>query len=59
MDRTLENMIQKLFKVIDSMNKIEHIAGVRQYINLYYKMNGLQNKGLVEIYFRTKKEKFI
>ena len=59
MNRGLEMVIQKLFKVIDSMEKIEHIIGVRNYINLYYQMYGTQNKGLIEIYFRTRKEKFI
>lgn len=52
-------VIQKLFKVIDSMSKIEHIKGVRNYLDLYYKQYGLQNKGIIEIYFRTRKERFI
>lgn len=59
MNRIKEMAIQKLIKVIDSMEKIEHIRGVRNYIDLHYKIYGLQNKGLIEIYFRTRKEKFI
>jgi len=50
---------RKLFKVIDSMEKPEHMMAVRRYIDLYYKMYDVQNKGLIEIYFKTRKEKFI
>lgn len=59
MNRLKEIAIQKLFKVIDSIEKPEHIVGVRSYIDLYYKEYGIQNKGLIEIYFRTRNEKFI
>jgi hypothetical protein len=59
MNRFKEMVARKLFKVIDSIEKIEHIEGVRRYIDLYYKQYGLQNKGLIEIYFRTRTEKFI
>ena len=59
MNRLKEMVIQKLFKVIDSMSKIEHIKGVRNYLDLYYKQYGLKNKGIIEIYFRTRKERFI
>ena len=58
MNRGLEMVIQKLFRVIDSMEKVDHIIGVRNYINLYYQTYGTQNKGIIEIYFRTRKEKF-
>lgn len=51
--------MRKLIKVIDSMTDREHIKAVRNYIDLYYKMHGTQNKGLIEIYFKTRKEKFI
>ncbi len=51
--------MEKLLKVIDSMNKPEHMKGVRRYIDLYYQEYGLQNKGILEIYFRTRTEKFI
>lgn len=59
MNRVKEMAIRKLLKVIDSMEKPEHIKGVRNYIDLYYKSYGNTNKGIVEIYFRTRKEKFI
>lgn len=59
MNRTLEMVMRKLLKVIDSMNSYEQIPAVRKYIELYYQMYGTQNKGLIEVYFRTRKEKFI
>jgi len=59
MNRIKEMVARKLFKVIDSMEKPEHMIAVRRYIDLYYKMYDVQNKGLIEIYFRTRKEKFI
>jgi len=59
MNRTLEMVMRKLLAVIDSMQKPEHMIAVRRYIDLYYQMYGTQNKGLIEIYFRTRKEKFI
>ena len=59
MNRVLEMVVTKLFKVIDSMNDREHIPAVRNYIDLYYRMYGTQSKGLIEVYFRTRKEKFI
>jgi|TARA_B110000902_G_C14176445_1_gene538869 hypothetical protein len=59
MKRTLEVVITKLLKVIDSIDRYEHIQSARNYIDLYYEMYGLQNKGIIEIYFRSKKEKFI
>lgn len=59
MNRLKEMVVRKLLKVIDSMEKVEHMEGVRRYIDLYYKQYGLQNKGLVEIYFRTRTEKFM
>ena len=59
MNRVLEMVAQKLFKVIDSMGSREHIPAVRKYINLYYQLHGTKYKGLIEVYFRTRKEKFI
>jgi hypothetical protein len=59
MNRVLEMVAQKLLKVIDSMDNREQIRAVRNYINLYYKMYGTQYKGLIEVYFKTRKEKFI
>ena len=51
--------MEKLLKVVDSMEKPEHMIGVRRYLDLYYQQYGLQNKGILEIYFRTRTEKFI
>lgn len=59
MNRTFEMVAEKLLKVIDSMNNREQIKAVRNYINLYYRLYGTQHKGLIEVYFRTRKEKFI
>ena len=59
MNRLFEMVAQKLFKVIDSMERPIHVDAVRKYIDLYYQMYGTQHKGLIEIYFRTRKEKFI
>ena len=58
MRRYKREVMEKLLKVIDSMNKPEHMKGVRRYIDLYYQEYGLQNKGILEIYFRTRTEKF-
>jgi len=59
MNRTLEMVAEKLLKVIDSIDNREQIRAVRNYIDLYYKMYGTQYKGLIEVYFKTRKEKFI
>lgn len=59
MNRTFEMIAKKLLKVIDSMDNREQIRAVRNYIDLYYRLYGTQNKGIIEIYFRTRKEKFI
>lgn len=59
MNKIKEMAISKLLKVIDSMENAEHVEGVRKYIDLYYQSFGDTNKGIVEIYFRTRKQKFI
>lgn len=59
MRRYKKEVLEKLLKVVDSMDKPEHMNGVRRYIDLYYQEYGLQNKGILEIYFRTRTEKFI
>jgi len=59
MNRTLEMVAEKLLKVIDSIDNREQIRAVRNYIDLYYKIYGTQYKGLIEVYFKTRKEKFI
>jgi len=59
MNRTFEMIAQKLLKVIDSIDNREQIRAVRNYIDLYYRLHGTQHKGLIEVYFKTRKEKFI
>ena len=59
MNRYKRMVMEKLLKVIDSMDKPEHMNGVRRYLDLYYQQYGLQNKGILEIYFRTRTSKFI
>ena len=49
MNKIKEMAISKLLKVIDSMEKIEHVDGVRKYIDLYYESFGDTNKGIVQI----------
>ena len=57
--RIIEMIYEKLIRVIDSMENVDHVISTRKYIDLYYKSYGTKNKGLIEIYFRTRKEKFI
>ena len=59
MNRTFEMIAQKLLKVIDSIDNREQIRAVRNYIDLYYRLHGTQHKGLIEVDFKTRKEKFI
>jgi hypothetical protein len=59
MNRYKKMVMEKLLKVIDSIEKPEHVNGVRRYLDLYYQQYGLQNKGILEIYFRTRTEKFL
>ena len=53
-DKLLEIMITKMFKVIDSMSSRDHINGTRRYIDLYYKQFGEKHKSVIEIYFKTR-----
>jgi len=46
---------KKLIAVIRSMDNIIHINAVREYINLYYKKNGVKNRDMIEHYFKVKK----
>lgn len=59
MDKVESKVIKKLLAVVDSMSKIQQVQTVRNYIDCYYKLYGIKNKGLIEIYFRTRKEKFM
>jgi hypothetical protein len=46
---------KKLIAVIRSMDNTIHINAVREYINLYYKKNGVKNRDMIEHYFKVKK----
>ena len=54
----LEEVMKKLFKVIESASHLNHIEGTRNYIDLYYKQYGEVNKGIIELYFK-RQVKFI
>ena len=58
MDKVESKAIKKLL-VVDTMSKFQQVQTVRNYIDCYYKLYGTKNKGLIEIYFRTRKEKFM
>lgn len=45
---------KKLIAVIRSMSNTIHIKTVRNYINLYYKKNGIKHKDMIEYYFKVK-----
>lgn len=46
---------KKLLSVIKSMNATIQIPCVRNYIDLYYKKNGDNQKEMIEFYFKVKK----
>jgi uncharacterized protein (DUF1499 family) len=45
---------KKLIAVIRSMSSTIHIKTVRNYIDLYYKKNGIKYKDMIEYYFKVK-----
>ena len=45
---------KKLIAVIRSMSNTIHIKTVRNYINLYYKKNGVKQRDMIEFYFKVK-----
>ena len=45
---------KKLIAVIRSMSNTIHIRTVRNYIDLYYKKNGVTQKDMIEFYFKVK-----
>lgn len=55
----IETAAKKLIKVIDSIDNEKQIITVRKYINQYYKMYGTKNKNLIEIYLKTRTEKYM
>lgn len=50
----LKDFMLKVFKVIQSMSKREHINTTRKYINLWYRNYGTENKQFIELYFKSK-----
>tara|TARA_R110000868_G_scaffold209206_1_gene458835 strand:+ start:823 stop:1056 length:234 start_codon:yes stop_codon:yes gene_type:complete len=52
----MNNDYKKLIDVIKSMSSILHYSGTRNYIDLYYKKNGIVNKEMIEYYFKVKKK---
>ena len=53
-ERFLEDVLDKLLKVINSMTSRDHIDGTRRYIDLYYKKFGQKHRSFVEVYFKSK-----
>jgi uncharacterized protein (DUF1499 family) len=45
---------KKLIAVIRSMSSTIHIKTVRNYIDLYYKKNGIKYRDMIEYYFKVK-----
>ena len=50
----LRDFMLKVFKVIQSMSKREHIKTTRKYIDLWYQNYGTENKQFIELYFKSK-----
>ena len=47
---------KKLLSVIKSMSASIHVPCVRNYIDLYYKKNGIKDKEMIEYYFKVKRK---
>ncbi len=47
---------RKLLSVIKSMNATIQVPCVRTYIDLYYRKNGVNQKEMIEYYFKVKKK---
>ena len=47
-------VINKIVKMIDTMQNGMHALGTRKYIDLYYKEYGSTNKSFLELYFESK-----
>lgn len=50
-------VVKKLIKVIESIKTLEQVKSTRRYIDLYYKQYGIQNKAIIELYFRRYKKR--
>lgn len=51
--------MKKVLRVIKSMNSREQFEATRRYIDLWYRKYGETNKGLIEIYFKSKKNEVL
>jgi hypothetical protein len=47
---------RKLLSVIKSMNATIQVPCVRTYIDLYYRKNGVNQKEMIEYYFKVKRK---
>ena len=52
--KEMGNDYKKLIAVIRSMSNTIHIKTVRNYIDLYYKKNGVKQRDMIEFYFKVK-----
>jgi hypothetical protein len=48
--------MKKIIDVINSIESILHIESVRQYIDLYYHANGVEDKEIIETHFLNRIE---
>lgn len=46
-----DNIMKKIIDVINSIENILHIDSVRQYIDLHYDANGIEDKEIIETHF--------
>jgi hypothetical protein len=51
-----DNIMKKIIDVINSIESILHIESVRQYIDLYYHANGVEDKEIIETHFLNRIE---
>jgi hypothetical protein len=48
--------MKKIIDVINSIESILHIEAVRQYIDLYYDVNGIEDREMIETHFLNRIE---
>lgn len=53
-NKKFQEIMEKVFSVIKSINKKEHIKTTRNYLNFWYNTYGEKNKELIELYFKSK-----
>jgi len=51
-----DNIMKKIIDVINSIESILHIEAVRQYIDLYYDVNGIEDREMIETHFLNRIE---